>query len=181
MTLVGVVDADLGLANGDPRAAERAFQFAEQSGHGPRGANGGARASVSFRLINLTIRDAGYRQRQWFALRPRIEERERNLPPFGAACGAISTSQPAPTLKIMRARFAAMRPRRVKFPCTGPAEAPLAGAAPSVPHSLDAPRDKRAIFGIYPRAFWRLLQGVRCLIRCRWIDPAKFRHVAGED
>ena len=27
MTLVGVVDADLGLANGDPRAAERTFQL----------------------------------------------------------------------------------------------------------------------------------------------------------
>ena len=30
MTLVGVVDADLGLANGDPRAAERTFQLLHQ-------------------------------------------------------------------------------------------------------------------------------------------------------
>ena len=30
MTLVGVVDADLGLANGDPRAAERTFQLLSQ-------------------------------------------------------------------------------------------------------------------------------------------------------
>ncbi len=30
MTLVGVVDADLGLANGDPRAAERTFQLLAQ-------------------------------------------------------------------------------------------------------------------------------------------------------
>src|SRR5690606_8658488 len=30
MTLVGVVDADLGLANGDPRAAERTFQLLNQ-------------------------------------------------------------------------------------------------------------------------------------------------------
>ncbi len=27
LTLVGVVDADVGLANGDPRAAERTFQL----------------------------------------------------------------------------------------------------------------------------------------------------------
>jgi primosomal protein N' (replication factor Y) len=30
MTLVGVVDADLGLANGDPRAAERTYQLLSQ-------------------------------------------------------------------------------------------------------------------------------------------------------
>jgi len=35
MTLVGVVDADLGLANGDPRAAERTFQLLRPS-HRPR-------------------------------------------------------------------------------------------------------------------------------------------------
>ena len=34
MTLVGIVDADLGLANGDPRAAERTFQLLEP-GHRP--------------------------------------------------------------------------------------------------------------------------------------------------
>ena len=30
MTLVGVVDADLGLSNGDPRAAERTYQLLSQ-------------------------------------------------------------------------------------------------------------------------------------------------------
>jgi primosomal protein N' (replication factor Y) (superfamily II helicase) len=30
LTLVGVVDADLGLARGDPRAAERTFQLLSQ-------------------------------------------------------------------------------------------------------------------------------------------------------
>ena len=30
LTLVGVVDADLGLADGDPRAAERTFQLLSQ-------------------------------------------------------------------------------------------------------------------------------------------------------
>ena len=30
MTLVGVIDADLGLSNGDPRAAERTFQLLHQ-------------------------------------------------------------------------------------------------------------------------------------------------------
>ena len=30
LTLVGVVDADVGLASGDPRAAERTFQLLQQ-------------------------------------------------------------------------------------------------------------------------------------------------------
>ena len=31
LTLVGIVDADVGLANGDPRAAERTFQLLRQA------------------------------------------------------------------------------------------------------------------------------------------------------
>ena len=39
LTLVGVIDADLGLGNGDPRAAERTFQLAASGGR-PRRARG---------------------------------------------------------------------------------------------------------------------------------------------
>ena len=38
MTLVGAIDADLGLGNGDPRAAERTFQLLQQvTGRAGRG------------------------------------------------------------------------------------------------------------------------------------------------
>ena len=42
MTLVGVIDADVGLASGDPRAAERTFQMLQQvTGRAGRGAASG--------------------------------------------------------------------------------------------------------------------------------------------
>ena len=46
LTLVGIVDADVGLANGDPRAAERTFQLLQQAtGRAGRGEKAGARAA----------------------------------------------------------------------------------------------------------------------------------------
>ena len=45
LKLVGVVDADLGLGNGDPRAAERTFQLLHQvTGRAGRARRPGARA-----------------------------------------------------------------------------------------------------------------------------------------
>ncbi len=55
LNLVGIVDADLGLANGDPRAAERTFQLLHQV-VGPRRPRGRARASASCRRISPSIR-----------------------------------------------------------------------------------------------------------------------------
>ena len=57
MTLVGIVDADLGLANGDPRAAERTFQLLSQVPAGP-GARA-RRAWVFCRPSSPTIRSCG--------------------------------------------------------------------------------------------------------------------------
>ena len=54
LNLVGVVDADLGLANGDPRAAERTFQLLHQvAGRAGRAAG---KAAASSRRISPTIR-----------------------------------------------------------------------------------------------------------------------------
>ena len=54
MTLVGVIDADLGLANGDPRAAERTFQLLSQvTGRAGRTGN---RASAFCRPTSRTTR-----------------------------------------------------------------------------------------------------------------------------
>ena len=53
LNLVGIVDADLGLANGDPRAAERTFQLLHQVA-GRAGARK-ARASACCRRISPSI------------------------------------------------------------------------------------------------------------------------------
>jgi primosomal protein N' (replication factor Y) len=54
LTLVGVIDADLGLQGGDLRAAEKTFQLVRQVA-GPRGARSRRRASRLFKRTNPTI------------------------------------------------------------------------------------------------------------------------------
>ena len=54
LNLVGIVDADLGLGNGDPRAAERTFQLLHQV-VGRAGREEG-RGSAICRRISRTIR-----------------------------------------------------------------------------------------------------------------------------
>jgi primosomal protein N' (replication factor Y) len=49
LNLVGIVDADLGLSNGDPRAAERTFQLLHQ-------VSGRAAGSACCRRISLPTR-----------------------------------------------------------------------------------------------------------------------------
>ncbi len=55
LNLVGIVDADLGLANGDPRAGERSFQLLHQV-VGRAGRRGRAAATASCRRTSPSIR-----------------------------------------------------------------------------------------------------------------------------
>ena len=85
LNLVGIVDADLGLANGDPRAAERTFQLLHQvvgragreegRGYGypanaPARASGDARADRAGPRGVLRRRDRGAREDRLSAVRP---------------------------------------------------------------------------------------------------------------
>jgi primosomal protein N' (replication factor Y) len=90
MTLVGVVDADLGLANGDPRAAERTFQLLSQvTGRAGRTGKKSLGLLQTFQPDHPVMRaivscdaDAFYERE--------IAERERAaLPPFGRLAGVI--------------------------------------------------------------------------------------------
>src|SRR5437763_8578759 len=57
LTLVGVVDADLGLAGGDLRAAERTYQLLHQvAGRAGRAARPGAVVRQTFRLESQVFR-----------------------------------------------------------------------------------------------------------------------------
>ena len=58
LNLVGIVDADLGLSNGDPRAAERTFQLLHQVA-GRAGREIGPRPAAFCRPISPIIRSCG--------------------------------------------------------------------------------------------------------------------------
>lgn len=127
LNLVGIVDADLGLANGDPRAAERTFQLLHQVvGRGGREAGRGLGLLQThqpehpvMRAILSGDRDAFYDTE--------IAARETTAyPPFGRLAGiVISGGDKHETENFARA-FARAAPHDEQVRVLGPAEAPLA-------------------------------------------------------
>ncbi len=96
LTLVGVVDADLGLGSGDPRAAERTFQLLNQvTGRAGRGDRPGRALIQTFQpdhpvIAALLSGDAEKFYAQEIALRERA-----GLPPFGRLAALIVSGKDA--------------------------------------------------------------------------------------
>ena len=127
LALVGVVDADLGLAHGDPRAAEKTFQLIQQvTGRAGR-AGGGARALLQTRAPDhpvLRAIVAGDRDGFYEA---EVDERRRaGMPPFGRLVAiVVSAEAREPAFALARA-LALAAPREDEVTVLGPAEAPIA-------------------------------------------------------
>jgi primosomal protein N' (replication factor Y) len=127
LTLVGVVDADLGLAHGDLRAAERTFQLLSQvTGRAGR-AGGASRAFLqTWAPDHPVMRAIEAGDREAFYEREIAKRREARLPPFGRlAALVVSGPDRAETIGFAAAvRRAA--PADARIDVLGPAEAPLA-------------------------------------------------------
>jgi primosomal protein N' (replication factor Y) len=129
LNLVGVVDADLGLANGDPRAAERTFQLLHQViGRAGREAGRGIGYLQThqpehpvMRALIAADRDAFYASE--------IELREKtHHPPFGRLASLLVSAGDKPSAEGYARRLAAAAPPADGHDVRvlGPAEAPLA-------------------------------------------------------
>jgi primosomal protein N' (replication factor Y) len=126
MTLVGVIDADLGLANGDPRAAERTFQLLSQvTGRAGRTGKKSLGLIQTFQPEHPAMRAIVSGDAEAF-YENQIAERERgHLPPFGRLASIIvSANSRAEAENHGRALRAATPPGEIMV--LGPAEAPLA-------------------------------------------------------
>ena len=127
LNLVGVIDADLGLANGDPRAAERTFQLLHQvAGRAGREAGRGRGFLQTHQPEHPVMRAlvAGDRKAFYDA---EIAARERTgYPPFGRLASLIVSGPDRAAAESYARRLAAAAPREEKVRLLGPAEAPLA-------------------------------------------------------
>ncbi len=127
LTLVGVVDGDLGLAFGDMRAAERTFQLLSQvTGRAGR-AGGASRALVqTYAPEHPVIRAIVSGDREAF-YRSEIEaRRSAGLPPFGRLAGIVISGPDRAATQGYAAAFRRAEPRAEAIHVLGPAEAPLA-------------------------------------------------------
>lgn len=129
LTLVGVIDADLGLQGSDLRAAERTFQLMRQvAGRAGRAEKPGTALMQTYQPEHPVIRAilAGDEDRFWSA-----EAREREaagVPPYGRMAGII-LSGPEVAKVFDAGNFLARQDaplRAIKAQVFGPAPAPIA-------------------------------------------------------
>lgn len=127
LTLVGVVDADLGLEGGDLRAAERTYQqVAQVAGRAGRGSKPGEvliqtrhpEAAVIAALANGD-RDAFYEAET-------EARRDAGAPPFGRWAAIILSSEDEREARMAAARLGDTRPHLDDVMILGPAPAPMA-------------------------------------------------------
>jgi len=127
MTLVGVVDADLGLANGDPRAAERTFQLLNQvTGRAGRTGRKSIGLLQTYQPDHPVMRAIVSGDADAFYARE-IEERERaGLPPFGRLAALIVSANTRAEAESHARGLRRAAPSSSEIAVLGPAEAPLA-------------------------------------------------------
>ncbi len=127
MTLVGIVDADLGLANGDPRAAERTFQLLSQvTGRAGRTGLKSLGLLQTYQPQHPVMQAIVSGDAEAFYERE-INERERAaLPPFGRLASIIVSADTRQDAEGHARGLRNAAPRIDGISILGPAEAPLA-------------------------------------------------------
>lgn len=129
LTLVGVIDADLGLQGSDMRAAERTFQLMRQvAGRAGRAEKPGTALMQTYQPEHPVIRAilAGDEESFWNA---EAEERKQaGMPPFGRMAGIILSSTDVQEVFDLGNALARQDGplRRIGAQVFGPAPAPIA-------------------------------------------------------
>jgi len=93
LTLVGVVDADVGLSSGDPRAAERTFQLLQQvTGRAGRAEKPGRALVQTWQPDHPVMRALLSGDAERFYKEETEQRRRAGLPPFGRLAALIVTA-----------------------------------------------------------------------------------------
>ena len=127
LTLVGVVDADLGLEGGDLRAAERTFQQIRQvSGRAGRGAKPGRVFIQTHSPGAAVMRALVTGDAEAFYDAETEARREAEAPPFGRYAAIIVSSEDQPAALEIARLIGRTAPEPEGMHVYGPAPAPLA-------------------------------------------------------
>ncbi|HZT87884.1 MAG TPA: primosomal protein N' [Stellaceae bacterium] len=127
LTLVGVVDADLGLTGGDLRAAERTYQLLHQVGGRAGRAQHPGRVLIQTYMPEQPVMQAlaaGARDR--FLEAEAAARREAGLPPFGRLAALILSAADAEAADFAARALGRAAPQLPGVEVLGPAPAPLA-------------------------------------------------------
>ncbi len=126
LALVGVIDGDLGLAQGDPRAAERTFQLLSQvTGRAGREAIPGRGLIQTYMPEHPVIAALVAGDRDAFYAQEIEARREAGMPPFGRLASILVTAGNRGVAEAYAREVARAAPSAEKIQVLGPAEAPL--------------------------------------------------------
>jgi primosomal protein N' (replication factor Y) len=127
LTLVGVVDADLGLTGGDLRAAERTYQLLHQvSGRAGRSERPGRVLLQSYMPEHPVIEALASGDRDRFLAAEAAERQDGHLPPFGRLAALIVSGEEMEAVDNAAFLLGRTAPRSDQIEVLGPAPAPLA-------------------------------------------------------
>lgn len=126
LTLVGVLDADLGLDRGDPRAAERTFQILTQvTGRAGRADRAGKAFLQTYHPTHAVMQAMVKGDREAFYKHELLAREAGGLPPFGRLAALIvSANEHDPAFAFAKALLAAA-PMAEGLKLFGPADAPI--------------------------------------------------------
>ena len=127
LNLVGIVDADLGLSNGDPRAAERTFQLLHQvAGRAGRDEGRGLGFLQTHQPEHPVMKALIAQDREAFYASEIAARETSGYPPFGRLASLLVSAGNRPAAEGHARRLAAAAPHDANVRVLGPAEAPLA-------------------------------------------------------
>ncbi len=127
LTLVGVVDSDLGLSGGDLRAAERTFQLLYQvSGRAGRGEQPGKVLLQTFMPEHPVMQALAAGGRDKFLQAEGNARQETGMPPYGRLVALIISGREGVEVEEAVRRLSRSSPRFNDILVLGPAPAPLA-------------------------------------------------------
>ena len=127
LTLVGVVDADLGLTGGDLRAAERTYQLLHQvGGRAGRAERKGRVLIQTFMPDQPVMKALAAGDRDRFLEAEAAARRNAGLPPFGRLAALIVSAADGESCDFAAQALSRAAPQLPGVTVLGPAPAPLA-------------------------------------------------------
>jgi primosomal protein N' (replication factor Y) len=127
LNLVGIVDADLGLGNGDPRAAERTFQLLHQVvGRAGREEGRGFGYLQTHQPEHPVMKALILGDREAFYSSEIALREATSYPPFGRLASLVITANERHTAESYGRALASAAPKDDSVRVLGPAEAPIA-------------------------------------------------------
>ncbi|WP_394701410.1 primosomal protein N' [uncultured Roseibium sp.] len=176
MRLVGVIDADLGLAHGDPRAAEKTFQLlAQVTGRAGRVTGGGKGFLQTYSPDHPVIKALLSSDRDAFYAAEIGARQAAGLPPFGRLAAIVISGPDKRFAEDFARAFVRAAPREPAVTLLGPAEAALAMVRGRYRYRLLAIAPRQMDLQAYLRAWLeqapRPVKGLRVQVD---IDPQHF-------